>query len=276
MMIVERHMAITERHQQIIQQMEIRGVCTYQELAGFLDVSTMTVRRDIDKLAEAGQVIRVLGGAQKAHAALSLYETSVMSRVTEHQLEKRAIAVKAMELIQHGQTLYLDGGTTCMELARLLAEHGKQLTIISNSAMICLETGRGMQNMIVGLGGQLDPSSLSFVGPTSEEWASKFFPDLALLSTKGFLPAEGTFESSLAVLRMKRIMADRACKTMLLVDHSKFDQRALCKVLDISQIDVIIADDGVAEESIEQLRAAGKEVHIAELSLVGKATDDVS
>ena len=84
------------------------------------------------------------------------------------------------------------------------------------------------------------------MGSTAEEAARRFFVDIAFLSTKGFLPEEGTFESSIATFRIKQVIAEQAARVVLLVDHSKFGQRALCKVLDMGQIDEVITDAGTA------------------------------
>ena len=103
-------------------------------------------------------------------------------------------------------------------------------------------------------------------------WAGSFFPDLAILSTKGFIPSEGTFESSVANFRVKKVVSAQAKKVVLMVDHLKFGQRALCKVLDASRIDAVITDAGASEASLEELRAAGMEVHVAQFTMVGGGT----
>ena len=254
---------IDERQQRIVEELQRCGACTYHELAALLGVSTMTVRRDVDRLAEAGEAIKTLGGVQKAHAPLNLYESPILSRLSDRRQEKRAIARKAMELVAPGQTLFLDGGTTCVELARALASEGQGLVVITNSALVCMELGRSRHIVTHGIGGQFDSDSLSFVGPASEEWAGGFFVDLAMVSTKGFVPAEGTFESSVSNLRVKRIVAEHATRLALLVDHSKFGQRALCKVLDRSQIGTVVTDDRTGEDDLAALRRDGKQVLVA-------------
>ena len=115
----------------------------------------------------------------------------------------------------------------------------------------------------MSLGGQFDPASACFVGPTAEEAARRFFVDVAFLSTKGFLPAEGTFESSMATFRIKQIIAEQAARVVLLGDHSKFGQRALCKVLDIGQIDEVITDAGATADDLAQLEQQGISVRVA-------------
>ncbi len=261
-----REIRSRERHQAILAELVSRGACTYQQLAEVLDVSTMTVRRDINELAERGVVIKTLGGAQRAHAPYQLYETALNSRLSVNRREKKEIAMRAIELIDSQHTIFIDGGTTCLELARQLAKERKGLTIVTNSALVCLELGNGGENLIVGIGGEYDAKSLSFVGPQSEDWAQTLFVDMAFVSTKGFLPAEGTFESSVGTFRVKQIIARQCKELVLLVDHSKFGQRALSKVLDISQIHTVVTNDHTRPADIAELQRLGQKVIVAQVS----------
>ena len=164
---------------------------------------------------------------QDSGSASSLYETALFPRPSMRLPEKRAIAEQAARLVDTGQTLFIDGSTTCIHLARVLAERRKGLTVFTNSALICLELGLSKDNTVVGIGGQFDPASASLVGPTAEEAFEGLYFDLAIGSTKGFLPAEGTFESSAGTLRVKQAAACHCGGYILLVDHTKFGQRSL-------------------------------------------------
>ena len=223
----------------------------------------MTIRRDVDKLVSEGEVVKILGGVQTAKASKSLYESPVQERLPVHRMQKEQIARVAAEKIQPHQTVFLDGGSTCIVLARHLAEEFDGLTIVTHSALVCMEFGRNSQdskNTVLTLGGQLDPANGCFVGPTAEEIARRFFVDIAFFSTKGLLLNEGTFESSIATIRIKQIFADQAARSILLVDRSKFGQRALCKALDIKQIHQIITDGDAAD--LETLGQHGVDLHV--------------
>lgn len=252
-----------ERQVAIVNRVDVVGTCSYQELARLYGVSEMTIRRDVDCLAQRGSLIKTLGGAQTAHAPKSLYESAVQKRLHVQRHEKEQIALQALPQIKPQQTIFLDGSTTCLVLARQLARQLRGLTVVSHSALVCLELGRTMDNTILSLGGQFDPSSACFVGPTAEEAARRLFVDVAFLSTKGFLPDEGTFESSMATFRIKQIIVEQAARVVLLVDHSKFNQRALCKVLDITQIDEVITDAGTAADEVAKLEQRGLTVRVA-------------
>ncbi|MBI4027890.1 MAG: DeoR/GlpR transcriptional regulator [Verrucomicrobia bacterium] len=252
-----------ERQPLILDRLEKQGACSFDELSKLLGVSTMTIRRDVDGMARRGAVIRIVGGVQKADAPSYLYETAVHSRLAVQRESKRAIARKALELVVSQHTIFLDGSTTCLELAKLLANERKGLTIVTNSALACLELGKNTENVIIGIGGQFDANSLSYVGPQAEDWAKTLFVDLAFVSTKGFLPSKGTYESFMPTFRIKQIIAQQCVELALLVDHSKFGQRALSKVLDISQIHAVITDDQAPPAAVAALKAGGRKVHIA-------------
>jgi len=256
-------MKLHDRRSVIAERLDREGACTYEDLAATLRVSSMTIRRDIDTMARQGLVIKTLGGAQRA-AATDLYETDLRTRLSERRSEKRTIAGRAIEFVSGRRTVFLDGGTTCLELARSIAAERSGLTIVTNSALACMELGKSKENMVVGIGGQYDAQSASFVGPTAEEAAAKFFVDLAFVSTKGFLADQGTFESAIATFHIKQIIARQAAKVILLIDHSKFGQRALSKVLDVSQIHTVVTDAAAPRADLELLRRAGKEVIVAE------------
>ncbi len=244
-----------------------QGTASYEALADLLQVSTMTVRRDCEELAQFGKIIKTIGGIQQAHAPAYLYENTVRERIATNRAEKRAIAAKALDLIPNNQTIFIDGGTTNLALAKLIADSRTGLTILTNSALTCLELSKG-QNTIIGIGGEYDPLALSFVGPQAEEMAKSFFVDQAFLTTKGFLPADGTYESAVATFRIKQNVVERAVETVLLVDHTKFGHRALSKVLDISQIQQVVTDEGTAESDLASLRRAGIRVNVATLAKV--------
>jgi len=258
---------IKNRAALILQILESQGAASYETLAQRLHVSTMTARRDCDELAKSGKIIKTIGGVQQAQAQPFLYENAVGERIATNQDEKRVIAAKALSLIKNNQTIFLDGGTTNLFLAKLIATQRAGLTIVTNSALTCLESSKG-QNTIIGIGGEYDPLTLSFVGPHAEEAARTFFVDQAFFTTKAFLPTAGTFESAIGAFRIKQIMAERAVEAVLLVDHTKFGQRALSKVLDISQIHHVVTDDFGGHTSsctaadLAVLRRAGIEVHL--------------
>lgn len=276
-LVEESSASMDARSQFIVDHLEKHNACTYEELAELLQVSTMTIRRDVGRLQKSGVVIKTVGGAQLGQSAAYLHETALYSRLTLQRAEKRAIARQALDLITGEQTIFLDGSTTCLEFARLVALEKKSLTIVTNSALTCLEIGKRGTNSVVGIGGQYDPNSLCYVGPQAEDVAKELFLDIAFVGTKALLPSEGTFESSLPTMRIKQIVAGRCASLVLLADHSKMGQRALSKVLDIKQINTVVTDDKVSRSDLTLLAKAGPKVVVAQKSSTPNAkSEDVA
>jgi DeoR family transcriptional regulator of aga operon len=256
-------MTASDRRQHILDRLEQDGACSYDGLAEALGVSSMTVRRDLAALIRQGAAIKTVGGVQRAHAPSYLYESALHSRLAVNRQEKRAIARVALGLIGMHQTVFLDGSSTCLELARALAKEKLAVTVVTNSALVCLELGKNAGIAVVGIGGQYDANSLSFVGPQAEGWAKTLFVDVAFMGTKGFLPAKGTFESSLPTFRIKQLVAQRCGELVLLADHTKFGQRALSQVLDIAQIHTVVTDDRAPRADLALLARKAKKVLVA-------------
>ena len=254
------------RHQAIVQLIEDQGVCSYQELEKHLNVSNMTIRRDVDQLAANKNVIKTLGGIQKANAPENFYESSLISRLSVNKKEKRAITQEAMKLIEPGQSIYLDGSSTSIELAKRLALEACDVTIVTNSLLVYTELTKGKNNIINCIGGQHDPVSFCLTGPRTEDEARRYHIDMAFLSTKGFPPDHGMFESSAPTYRIKQIMAQQSSKVVLMVDHTKFNQRALFNVLSVEQIDTVITDEGISESDLKLLKNNVKNVHVVSLT----------
>jgi DeoR/GlpR family transcriptional regulator of sugar metabolism len=256
---------MNDRSQFILDLLERQGTASYEDIAKMLKVSNMTVRRECEALAHSEKIIKTVGGIQRADAPATLLEGRVDDRLLINRAEKQAIARKALELIDEQHTIYIDGSTTCLELAKLFARERSRLTVVTNSTLICLEMRKG-HNTVIGIGGEFDHESLSFVGSQAEISAKTFFVDLAIVSTKGFLPADGTYESLVATFRIKQIMAEQSSKLVLLVDHTKFGKRSLSKVLDISQIHHVVTDNKTSKTDITQLEERVHKVTVATIS----------
>jgi len=252
-----------QRQNRILELLQARGMCTYVELGRLLGVSSMTVRRDIHQLARRDALIKTLGGAKYAQLPQFLYETSLSSRMLVNRAAKERIAGLALGQIRAQQTIFLDGSSTCIAFARVLARSRVELTVITNSALIAMEVGASPNAKVICVGGDYDPQSASFVGAFAEEACGRYYIDTTFLSTKSFLATEGTYESSTATLRIKQIVATRSSRVVLLVDGTKFGQRALCKVLDVGAISLVITDAQCPKATLAALRRAGREVIVA-------------
>ncbi len=251
-----------------IDQLVVKAKGSYRDRSHLVEQAIRAFMSDEIDADPAGRLANPV--LQQALENASLYETSLFPRMRVHREEKRAIAEKAAGLIDVGMTLFVDGSTTCIELAKILARQKKRLTIVTNSTLVCLELGKTSEHKVIGIGGDFDPSSASFVGSLCEEAAQKYFVDLVVVSTKGLIPGEGTYESNTGTLRIKQVFARNTRQIILLVDHSKFHQKSLCKVLDIAQIHTIITDTLAPQEVVNQLIEQGHQVLVVPVKPAGE------
>ena len=149
---------MSDRSQLILDLLERQGTASYEDIAKLLKVSSMTVRRECDALAQSEKIIKTVGGIQRANAPANLHEGPVGERLLINHAEKQAIASSALELIGEQHTIYLDGSTTCLELAKLLSRDRSGLTVVTNSALICLEMSRG-RNLQGEIGVESEPGN---------------------------------------------------------------------------------------------------------------------
>ena len=257
-------MTPADRHQAIVEHLDAVGVCTYQDLAKLLGVSEMTIRRDVDKLvAKAGSDQDLWAACRRP----TLPKTS-MNRPSNRGRQSIGRKRSRLPVRQSGRSSrtrqsFLDGSTTCIALARRLA---KEMTRADRGDAL----GVGVPG--VGADQRRTPSSTwggSSIRPARAAavrrprkrpgGSSSTSP---FSRRKGFLPEEGTFESSIATFRIKQIVAEQAARVVLLVDHSKFGQRALCKVLDIGQIHEVITDAGASAADLALVEQRGVAVRV--------------
>jgi DeoR/GlpR family transcriptional regulator of sugar metabolism len=254
-----------KRSELILELVNSGFATSYKDLAKSLGVSPMTIRRDCEELARAGKIIRTVGGILRADPMLEFYEKTTEERIGVNPIEKHAIAKKALELIKPPCTVFIDGSTTGLALAKLIDKDLRGLTIVTHSLLVCLALTSG-HNTTICAGGEFEPRSLCLVGSETERFARSIFIDIAFVSATGFLPTEGTFESSPATFRIKQEVAGQASELVLLADHRKFGRRALSKVLELKQISHVVTDDQVSEEQVAILRATGIKVTVASRS----------
>jgi DeoR/GlpR family transcriptional regulator of sugar metabolism len=249
------------RSELILDFVDAWGRVSYDDLAKFLGVSTMTVRRDCGDLAQEGKVLKTVGGVQRVNAELGFYEKTTDERMAMNALEKRAIAKEALELITEPCAIFVDGSSTCLALAKLIDRERDDLTVVTHSPEICLALRSG-KNSVICAGGEFEPRSLCLVGADTENFVRSMFIDMAFISATGFIADEGTFESSPPMFRVKQAAARQASQVVLLADHTKFGRRALVRALDLSQIHHVVTKDQVPKTDISLLEIAKINVRI--------------
>lgn len=230
------------RREELVQWLRTEGTLTYEQIQKRFRIAPMTARRDVAALHGQGKLIQVLRGATRLNAGGVLTEGPLYLRQRKNLAAKQQIAQAALNLIQPGRTLYLDAGTTCIEFARTIAQRQLAVTIVTNSVLIAACFCEGAPAKVIQLGGQLNSFSGCVTGAETEAAAAGYFIDLGFFTTLGYVPGEGTFESSPETFRVKQAFVERCTEVVLLMDHTKFGQRALNCVLPDKRINRIVTD----------------------------------
>jgi DeoR family fructose operon transcriptional repressor len=231
------------------------GIVSVTELSDLLGVSSMTIRRDLDWLEEIGMLRRVHGGAVAIHSKAA-DEKSFAERHREFSQEKQAIGWAAAQLINDGEKVILDAGTTTQQIARNLT--GKQdLTVITNALPVADELSHCPQVSTIVLGGILKRRELCTVGPLVTQELARLSVDKLFLSITGFTVEKGATDPDLREAEVKQAMIRAARQVIMVGDSSKWGVVSLMQVVPLRAIHRLVTDDGIPPEGIEALEAAG-------------------
>lgn len=245
------------RHERICQMIAARGECSVEELAAALGVSGMTVRRDLQALAAAGKVIRTHGGA--AMAERISFEFDFLSRVKEQQPAKEAIAATAARLVEEGESVLLDSGTTTLALSRAL--RGKKgLRIITTSLPIASQLQYDQEISVLLLGGYVRPGSPDLAGGLTEANLETLCADLAFVGADGIDARGAVYNQSPEVARMLAKMVAAARRVYVVADHSKLGRTALCRFGHLKDCAGLVTDAAADRSLVAKLERAGVRV----------------
>jgi DeoR family transcriptional regulator of aga operon len=248
------------RHNTIRRAIEIDGRVSIADLKGRLGVSEVTVREDLKHLESRGMLTRVRGGAvvlRNATMEMSLEETSTTNRA-----EKTAIGVHAASLLENGQTVVIDVGSTTTEMAKALPPDLSRVVVITNGLNIALILEALPGVSVIVTGGTLRPLQHSLVAPMGTLLLGQLKADVAFLGCNGVDPARGFTNSNIAEAEIKQAMVRSAGKTVFLADHDKIGQVASAFVTDISGADLLITDAGADASVLSNLEGNGLAIEV--------------
>ncbi|MBN1640813.1 MAG: DeoR/GlpR transcriptional regulator [Anaerolineae bacterium] len=254
-------MLAAERHARIADMVTRHKTVTVSELCKQFAVSDMTIRRDLQRLEDEGVLMRTHGGAV---AVLPEQDAAFGIREQAHPEAKEAIARVAASLVNPGDTIILDAGTTTARLARHL--HGKVgLTVITTSLHVLRELGGDEQITLIATGGTVRPATLSFVGSWAEEMLSGFHADALFLAATSVDLSRGLFNSNVYEIGIKQQMIRSARRVVLLADHTKFGRQSTARIAGLEQVHCVVSDSQIAPDVALALREHGIEVRFASL-----------
>ena len=246
-----------ERRRQILLELKLRPHVRISELAQRFNVSTETVRRDFDALADEGLIARAHGGASAPEQG---HYPSLNERKTARVEERERIGRRAAELVGEGETVMIDGGSTTIQMARALAYVGTSCTVITNSIPVAMTLGHSTPEVLLCPGEYLAGES-AVIGTETLEFLSRFNVDRCLIGASG-LSSEGPSETIRGFAAVKRMMLHRAETRHLLIDSEKFGRKGLASVGTLSDLDSIVVDARPTGDLHGALVAADVEITI--------------
>lgn len=247
------------RRAKILEELEAKGQVSVSELSNMFKISEVTIRNDLSHLEKQNMLIRARGGAIKIKFYRMGFDPSLSDKQKEFLKEKQRIGKAAAELLEEGDTVVMDSGTTTTEVAKNL-ENFKNLTIITNALNIASILA-GFEGLNIFMpGGSLRKKSLSLVGVLADESFEKFYCDKLILGADGFDTKHGLSTPNSEEAHLKQIMIKIAKKVVAVADSSKFERRRFAFVAPISDIDVVVTDSGIKEDDKVRLEKNGVEV----------------
>jgi len=246
-----------ERRRAIIEFVNRDGRVLVADLARRFHTSQVTIRKDLELLHTQRQLHRTHGGALPSREG-ALDDPTIRQKEQLHRREKTLIATAAARMVQKGQVVILDSGTTTTAVARALRDH-QNLTVITNAVNIAAELA-GTPVDVILTGGTLRKNSFSLVGPMAEDTLRRLNADLLFLGVDGFDVRYGLTTPNLLEAKVNRVMMEVAQYTVLVCDSSKFGRRSLSLIAPTSAMHEIITDRGIPRSDLRALKKAGIEV----------------
>jgi DeoR family transcriptional regulator of aga operon len=253
-------MLIDERRQHILGLLQSNGRVLVAELSRQLGISQITIRKDLDHLEGKGLIQRTHGGALPVQTG-ALFDPSLQEKQKQHSHEKQRIAAAAARLVQEGQCVMLDSGTTTTAIARALRRFS-QLTVITNAVNIAAELA-GTNFEVILTGGTLRKNSFSLVGPLAEDVLEEMHADILFLGVDGFDVEQGVTTPNVLESRVNRAMVKAARRVVAVCDSTKFGRRSLSRIVSPAAIHQVITDKNVPQQIVEALQSQNIEVTVA-------------
>ena len=251
-------MLTDDRRNRLLELVRKRGFAALVDLASELEVSESTVRRDLDYLEQVGTAKRTHGGAFYTGPSPQL--SHFQQRQESNLAYKRQIAADAAQLIEEGDTLLLDGGTTTYELARLLV--GRNVQVVTNSLPVANLFTSSASSDLIFIGGYVHVRTGVSLGPYANEMISTLNVQRAILSVAG-ISKRGYFNSNLLLVETERAMLEAADEKIVLSDSTKFGRQSLALLCELGAVDKLVVDNAISQDWRSRIVAAGVDLRVA-------------
>lgn len=255
----ERPLLAEQRRRKILSILEQEGQITVHDLVERFSLSAVTIRSDLDALGATGAIVRSHGGAVRQIEPTRDYPLHFKASL--HQAEKSQIGQAAANLVQPGEVIILDSGSTTAQIARnLKARAIERVTVITDAINVVAELVDAPGIAVICTGGLLRPVSQSFVGPQAEDMLKDLHADRLFLAVDGIDLETGATTPDVLEAQLNNLMTKISKETTVVADFSKLGRRSVSRICSIDKIDRLITDTKAPEAFVQALRARGVEV----------------
>lgn len=257
-------MLINQRRKKIVEIVNAEENISNKELSNRLNISEMTLWRDLKELESQGMIRRVRGGVAKERASF-IREPQFDAKQKIHIQEKLAIARYAAEnFVTDGDIIILEGGTTVASMVQFLDD--QHLTLLTNGFKTIMQALPSLSDISLMIcGGILREPSYTLVGPQAEAFFGGFQAHKFFVSGSGLSVEYGLTDLNLLEIQVKIAMWNSSEQTILLMDSSKFGKNSLASILRLESIDILVTDEGAPREMLACFSERGMEVHVAKI-----------
>ncbi|MER9425457.1 DeoR/GlpR family DNA-binding transcription regulator [Mesorhizobium sp. M0317] len=247
-----------ERHALILSEVRRSASIRISKLARRIGVAGETIRRDLIELGDAGLINRTYGGAT---ISLVTSEPVISERGLTLVEERARIGRGAASLVEKGQIVMIDGGSTTYEVARNLSQLKRDLTIITNSTGVASVAGANPTFRVLLCPGTYDSREGSVLGEDTVEFLRRYNADVAIIGASG-ISADGPSDMISGAAAVKRAMISRSLSTVLVVTHDKFGRSSLERICGLDDIADIVTDSEPKADLRTAAEQAGTELHV--------------
>lgn len=252
---------VHKRHQQMLELFNTHGSLQVSDVSKTLGMSELTIRRDFDTLEKKGYIVRFHGGA-KLVSPLAEAAPVFENKGTMNQIQKQQIARVASQFIQDKDTVFLNAGTTTLEIIKAIKD--RNITIITNNALACSALGDG-KAILISTGGEYNNRNKSYTGALATTLINKVFATVCLLGVNGITSADGVTTSAyLETMINEELLKRCKGKKIVAADGSKIGRTFCFTSADITDIDILITDSTADEEELDKMREKGVQIILAD------------
>jgi len=251
-----------ERHELILSEIRTSAAIRISRLATRIGVAGETIRRDLIELGEAGLLNRTYGGAT---ISLVTSEPTILERGLTLVEERARIGHGAADLVENGQVVMIDGGSTTYEVSRNLVQFGRDLTIITNSIGIASIAGSNPTFCVIMCPGVYDHREAGVSGPDTVDYIGAYNADITIIGASG-VTADGPSDLINGSVAVKRAMMDQARATILVATHDKFGRASPQRICKLSEVAHVVTDSEPPPGFREAVKRSGGSLHVFDAS----------